>query len=212
MVTLVVGSGVQKEYNVQRALLINSSARFKKALDGNWKEGKESRLQFPDTEIDVVEQFFCFLIRGEVQPPKHSPDTELLPVRLWAFADKYIPPKLQNQVIAHVHESYSIRPRSQSYPTRDPVYPPFHTIAEALEVSSPGSALFTLMVSYLVGGLCFGMFSSGEDPKYTDDDLEIFERSSGRIAGIIKASVLCAIRFSGNRREPDIAELMVKED
>ena len=203
--TLVVHPGLetQKEYKIQRALLVNASVSFEKALTGNWKEATELKLVLEDIDIEVVEQFLYFLIRGEVQLPPRNAQNELLAVRLWVFADKYFLPKLQNLVMRHLYWCHSPH-------ITDSAYPSIRTITEALNTSMPGSALYKFMMSMLVTGLREGNMYEGDMGQYTSDEIQLLERLPGVLTKVLKTVMLYDHKNVGTVRV-ELHHLLVEE-
>jgi hypothetical protein len=128
-----------------------------------------------EVDLNVVEQFLCFIIRGEIQLPNHDSENEILPVRLWVFADQNLMPKLQNQAMTYLFDTFG----GGRWCT---VYPLTQTIAEALVTSTPDSALYRFMFSRLLKGVHTGtVYQEGPEAvyhmgKYTSEDLAVFER------------------------------------
>jgi hypothetical protein len=151
-----------KEYRVQCTLLANCSEWFDKALNGEWTEGKDRRLQFPDTDPQIVELFVYYLITGTL--PFEIPDLEdgtpacqRLAVRLWVFGNEHLLPKLQNDAMRHLYSSFE----------EQGVFPDIETIREGFEHSSNASPLYMWLIGQLILGLKARVKHNelmGEDP------------------------------------------------
>ncbi|KAK3700775.1 hypothetical protein LTR37_015747 [Vermiconidia calcicola] len=147
LVTIYVGDRPEG-CSIQRTLLTNASPWFAKALDERFAEGQSLTLRFPDTDPQVVEYFVYYLFHGRAPFQDYAIDVsnreeaqllQLLSLRLWVFADEHLLPALQNQAIRSLH-----------YLTFDLCSPRPSTMLEALESSSPGSALRRFMMAELI--------------------------------------------------------------
>lgn len=179
----------QKEYKIQRLILVNVSPWFRKALTGDWQEAKQLRLEFEDVDAEVIKQFLHYLICGELRLPKYSPENELLPIRLWVFADKHLLPGLRNEAIEHLYNSLR-------KPDCWPIFPSTLTIAEALESCTPTSALYRFMVAILVSGVSSGPLHKEGDTfdyqigEYSTKELKVLERFPGLMSEVLAETVL----------------------
>jgi hypothetical protein len=192
----------QKEYKIQRDLLVNASVSFQKAPTRSWKEAAESRLALDDTEIEAIEQFLYFLIRGEVRLPLRSAQNELLPVRLWVFTVKHFLPKLQNLIMRHLYSSHSPS-------VVDSAYPQIQTITEELNTSVPDSALYKFMMWVLVTGLRDGSLYEYDMGQDTSDEILLLERLPGVLTDVLKKVML--YDHMNRTRGVELKELLVKE-
>jgi hypothetical protein len=195
---------------VQRTIIANASPWFKKALTGGWTESRALRLTFPETDCNIIKHFLYFLMHGETRLPQNNQDNELLPVKLWIFADEHLLPKLQNQVMKHLYHAHNPGSSSWSYPSTN-------TIAQALSLSTNNSALYKFMMSVLVSGLHdVSERSDGHGSKYFvgyygSNDILVLEGIPGLMTEILKES-LEGVRPKTNRRAISLQELMVKEN
>ncbi|KAK4539182.1 hypothetical protein LTR36_001182 [Oleoguttula mirabilis] len=148
MITIVAGEG-QETYKVQRALLINASPWFGKALGGGFKESQDRTLRFPGVREEVVQAFVAWLFQyslplNDLVEAAEEEDIEdddewvqeemRLVVRLWAFGEQYMLPRLQNAAMRELYKRVRY------------VYPDIDIIKEAYECSPPKSTLRKLMM------------------------------------------------------------------
>lgn len=192
---------------MQKALLVNASRYFKIALTQGWLESKKTKLPLHEVELEVAEHFLYFLIRGEILLPAATTDNELLPVRLWVFADMIELPKLQNLAMRQLYKRMQPGLGGAKYPSTK-------TIAEALDRSMANSTLHKFMMSILLVGIHDGKTSktaTGSLPqlgRYTSKDLEVLERIPG-----LTTRLLYETQTPGktNVRALALSELMVPE-
>ena len=183
-----------KEYKIQRALLVNASIWFQKALTGKWEEGETLGLTFPDVDVNVIEQFLYFLVRGEVNLPPYDSHNEVLPVKLWIFADKYDLPTLQSQAMTRLYALYTPGCPNATYPS-------IQTIAEALSMSTQSSDLYRCMKAVLMTGLRSGIVETQGTNKqmgnYMSEDVMMLEQFPGVMTDILRETFLFGPKLFG---------------
>ncbi|KAF7187084.1 hypothetical protein HII31_11693 [Pseudocercospora fuligena] len=98
-------------FSVQKAILRNASAYFEKALESHFKEGKDKRLRLPGCTTATFQIFLYWLCKAKLPDfdsyfrsvlastksnEAECDDVQVQLVRLWAMADLWILPELQN--------------------------------------------------------------------------------------------------------------------
>ena len=205
MVTVIVGEKGDS-YTIQKALLTNASKWFVSALNERFTEGKELTLRFPDTEPEVIQYFFYFLIRGTAPlnalsnnsgKDKHN---QLLAVRIWAFGDKHFLPGLQNKAMKHLFECFGYGNTNQ--------YPEIATVSEAFATSRNASTMRRFMMILLVAGLrCkYRMATAG----YTTAEIEVLEGIPG-LVGHLANELASSAPNPNSRSQHQAAEFLVPE-
>ena len=120
----IVATDTGDEYHVQKTNLLEASAYFRKALDGQFAEATSKRITLPGTDADTVKMLVFWLCKNEV--PKfgqevfeaypHDEEGEpigdgecmrepmLLLAKLWTLGDQIMMPKLQDEVMWEIWE------------------------------------------------------------------------------------------------------------
>jgi hypothetical protein len=98
-VSLIIGKE-KKAYMLHKDLLCFYSDYFRAAFNGSFKEAAELKLELPDVETFVFDEFQVWLYTHELQgPPK---DQFNFLANMWIFGDQYQLPLLQNQAMDKV--------------------------------------------------------------------------------------------------------------
>ncbi|KAK4539369.1 hypothetical protein LTR36_010999 [Oleoguttula mirabilis] len=113
MVTITLENS-PTSFQVQKALLCNTSDYFKRALDGGFKEGSDRTLRLPGCDQETFEVVLYWITSKTLPDFAAELDNEdttfdarhemssvrqTLLVRTWAFGDAYLMPKLQNMAM-----------------------------------------------------------------------------------------------------------------
>lgn len=147
-VILAVGQGDEpKSFSVPKGLLCGRSSWFKNALKADrFVEGRTKEIQLPEDGPDIVEAFIYFLYNRSLAFDDTNPvddDTcgaELkFCSRFWAFADKYLLPKLQNVAILRACSFL----RQSDHIAAD-------TLAQCFRTTGDGSLIRILVADYCV--------------------------------------------------------------
>ncbi|KAG9747683.1 hypothetical protein KCU73_g7285, partial [Aureobasidium melanogenum] len=108
LVTLIIGKE-KKAYTLHKDLLCFYSDYFRAAFNGSFKEAAERKLELPDVDEDVFEEFQLWLYTRNLQKPVEDSQMYELLVILWIFGDQLQIPLLQNQVMDEIFAQYKAR-------------------------------------------------------------------------------------------------------
>ncbi|KAF2769778.1 hypothetical protein EJ03DRAFT_351045 [Teratosphaeria nubilosa] len=116
LVTLIPDGEDCQTYRVSCATLCETSEYFRAALQGNFREVSSGILTFPGFDDKTLQGFVYWLSEGDL--PDHEDflswdvrdrdeqdfnerllEWELLLIRLWAFGDQHLLPRLQNRAM-----------------------------------------------------------------------------------------------------------------
>ncbi|KAG9526777.1 hypothetical protein KCV07_g270, partial [Aureobasidium melanogenum] len=98
LVTLIVGKE-KKAYTLHKDLLCFYSDYFRAAFNGSFKEAAERKLELPDVDKDVFEQFQLWLYTRNLPNPTGTVCSYWLLVKMWIFGDRLQISLLQNQIM-----------------------------------------------------------------------------------------------------------------
>ena len=98
------------QYFVPSSTLEEASKYFKAAVAGSFKEAEERTLRLQSCDKNTLESFLYWLHRDHL--PDKADDVsfetyEATLIRLWAFADHHLLPRLQNEVMNQIFEIMS---------------------------------------------------------------------------------------------------------
>lgn len=116
IVSLVVGKEKQV-FKVQKVLLCSSSPFFRAALEGNFKEAAEQKIEFPEEQEDVVERFVLWLYSSSVLEKGETPCSLSLHfmIRFYVFAEARLITTLQNEASDLLGRHHDIPPVAYAY-------------------------------------------------------------------------------------------------
>jgi len=103
MVTIIVGAdAIKKPIAVHKSFIMSYSPFFKAAFDGPFEEGTTQTMRLEDVETEPFELFVQWLYSQD--PLVDCRDLELCLVapnlaKLWILGQRFLIPKLQNQVM-----------------------------------------------------------------------------------------------------------------
>jgi len=97
-VTLIVGKE-KKAYTLHKDLLCFYSDYFRAALNGNFKEAAERKLELPDVAIPLFEAFQVWLYTRDLQGPTDTTEIYHFLASMWLLGDQHQIPLLQNQAM-----------------------------------------------------------------------------------------------------------------
>jgi hypothetical protein len=95
-VTLIVGKE-KKAYILHKNLLCLYSDYFRAAFNGQFKEATERKLELPDVETSLFDEFQVWLYTRELQGPPGLQFRFL--TDMWILGDQHQIPLLQNQAM-----------------------------------------------------------------------------------------------------------------
>ncbi|KAI4717949.1 hypothetical protein E4T48_05857 [Aureobasidium sp. EXF-10727] len=97
-VTLVI-SKERKSYTLHKDLLCFYSDYFRAAFNGSFKEALERKIELPDVEISIFEEFQVWLYTRNLPDSTSRCSYFAFLVEMWIFGGRYQIPLLQNQVM-----------------------------------------------------------------------------------------------------------------
>lgn len=97
-----------KKYRLHKNLLCHHSTFFDATFNGEFKEWKDGELRLPEDEVRAFDTFVNWLYRGSLPPhgPHRSPDSALDDLSLYAMAEKWFIPTLQDAVCDQFRTRY----------------------------------------------------------------------------------------------------------
>jgi hypothetical protein len=97
-VTLIVGKE-KKAYNLHKDLLCFYSDYLRAAFNGSFKEAAERKLELPDVETSLFDEFQVWLYTRDLQGPTAITESFHFLANMWILGDQHQIPLLQNQAM-----------------------------------------------------------------------------------------------------------------
>jgi hypothetical protein len=94
-VTLIVGKE-KKPYTLHKELLCLYSDDFRAAFNGSFKEATERKIELPDVETSLFDEFQVWLYTQDLQGPTGQSEQLHFLANMWIFGDQHQIPLLQN--------------------------------------------------------------------------------------------------------------------
>lgn len=88
---------------IQEALLCNASEYFRKALNGDFREGHTKTLRLPGCSTQTFQHMLYWIVNREIEGlewvEEEVPLAHLALIRLWVAAEMYLMPKMRNDAM-----------------------------------------------------------------------------------------------------------------
>ena len=157
-VELIVGEA-QKKFTVHKLLLCRIAPFFRAALEGDFKEASEQKIDLPEESSEVIERFVLWLYTGSpLDSEENVQDLDpRLPVRLYIIGDKYDIPDLRNLALDTLNAWANLNAKT-----------PIDTLPLVYDSTATGSCLRRYLVerSASRGNLTYTGFFDGADHRW----------------------------------------------